>query len=110
MTRITSADREHLLALAGFERLTPWPPPFVFPSHPNGAAPGHGADEWKRRDERHRRPRGSGDDADASRPRVLPLVIAIIVGPCRGNPAGRRRDEWRGAVRRTVRRAVRAAG
>ena len=49
--------------------------------HPNGAAPGHGASDGNAATSEdidvHR---GSGDDADASRPRVLLLVIAIIVG------------------------------
>lgn len=49
--------------------------------HPNGAAPGHGASEITAAtsedvDVTH----GSGEDADASRPRVLLLVIAIIIG------------------------------
>ena len=49
--------------------------------HPNGAAPGHGASDGNAAtSEDIDVPRGSGDDADASRPRVLLLVIAIIVG------------------------------
>ncbi|HJD89821.1 MAG TPA: redoxin domain-containing protein [Corynebacterium urealyticum] len=49
--------------------------------HPNGAAPGHGASDGNAAtSEDIDVPHGSGDDADASRPRVLLLVIAIIVG------------------------------
>src|SRR5699024_2376566 len=55
--------------------------PSSSPPHPHGAAPGHGASEGNAATgEDIAVPRGSGDDADASRPRVLLLVIAIIVG------------------------------
>lgn len=50
-------------------------------SHPHGTAPGHGASEkTAATSEDVDVTRGSGDDADASRPRVLLLVIAIIIG------------------------------